>query len=324
MGSEKDPAARLHGQEISTEDELHTVEISDPSAIHSAIPERHTAYLIELTGSNVGEMHKITGDVVVIGRTSAAGVRVFDEGASRRHAALRLNSRGEMTIKDLESRNGTYVNGKRIDMCTLQDGDKIQVGNTTILKFTYHDDLEESFQRQMYESALRDGLTRAFNKKYFLDRLEVELRFAQRHGTELSLIIIDVDHFKLVNDTYGHLAGDEILSGLAERVQKIIRHEDTFARYGGEEFAVICRGITAEGTTAFAERIRRAVSERPFVFEGESISVTASVGVSLFPDESIGEPRELIEIADRALYVAKRSGRNQVVVGPVPDDTPPA
>src|SRR5581483_6850222 len=149
---------------------------------------------------------------------------------------------GEVTIEDLKSANGTVVNGEPVGAtAALKDGDKIRLGSTTILKFTYHDHLDESFQQQMYDAALRDALTKAFNKKYFLDRLETELAYAKRHAAHLSLLMIDIDHFKQVNDTYGHLAGDFVLSRIARIALGTVRTEDVFARYGGEEFGVICR-----------------------------------------------------------------------------------
>src|SRR5690606_26447697 len=125
--------------------------------------------------------------------------------------------------------NGTFVNGQQVEAQLLKDGDKIQVGTTTILKFSYHDDLEEQFQRKMYEGALRDGLTKAFNKKYFEDRLQSEVAFALRHGTALSLIMLDLDLFKRINDTYGHLAGDYVLTTFSSSVISTIRKEDVFA-----------------------------------------------------------------------------------------------
>jgi diguanylate cyclase (GGDEF)-like protein len=273
--------------------------------------ERDRAYLIVLAGSNVGEMFKISSGEVTIGRGQGVDIQILDEGISRKHAQIRLVN-GEMTIEDLESRNGTFANGQKIARHVLRDGDKIQVGSTTILKFTYHDNLDETFQRQMYESALRDGLTKAFNKKYFLDRLESEFRFAKRHRVPLSLILFDIDHFKKINDANGHVAGDQVLTMLARRVQETIRSEDVFARYGGEEFAVICRAIEVGNAVTFAERIRAAIEGSRFQFETSLIPVTVSLGVSGLPHNEAPEPQALISAADEALYSAKRGGRNRV------------
>ena len=279
--------------------------------------DRDRAYLIVLAGASVGEMYKITAESTVIGRGQQADIQVIDEGISRRHAEIKHEGEN-ILIRDLGSTNGTYCNGEKITEYQLSDGDKIQVGSTTILKFTFHDSLDESFQRQMYESALRDGLTKIFNKKYFQDRLESEFAYAVRHRTPLSLVMFDIDHFKRINDTHGHLAGDYALSTLSKVVSDTIRQEDVFARYGGEEFAVICRGIDLGGALAFGERIRRCVDAQAFVYNGVDIKVTVSVGVAAVPEVGMKEPQELIGAADDALYQAKRQGRNRVISGNTP------
>jgi two-component system cell cycle response regulator len=274
--------------------------------------DRDRAYLIVLAGASVGEMYKIAKESTVIGRGNQADIHVVDDGISRRHAEI-VHTGDEMLVRDLGSTNGTFCNGERVTEQTLQDGDKIQIGSTTILKFTFHDSLDESFQRQMYESALRDGLTKIFNKKYFLDRLESEFAYAVRHKTPLSLVMFDIDHFKKINDTHGHLAGDYALLTLADVVTGTIRQEDVFARYGGEEFAVICRGVDLLGAAAFGERIRRMVSAQLFLYLETELRITVSVGVAAVTDVGMREPAELIAAADEALYHAKRNGRNQVI-----------
>ena len=217
-----------------------------------------------------------------------------------------------MIVEDLSSTNGTFCNGIRIDRRELSDGDKIMVGSTTILKFTYHDNLDEVFQRQMYESSLRDGLTRAFNKKYFTDRLESEFTFAIRHTSPLALVMFDIDHFKKVNDTYGHPAGDAILTDLSALMMISLRTEDIFARYGGEEFAVICRGSDLAQAQVIGERLRRAAEGRQFTFQDKVIPVTISVGVAALPDPNIKDASAFVVAADGALYRSKQGGRNRV------------
>jgi diguanylate cyclase (GGDEF)-like protein len=278
-------------------------------------PERDRAYLIVLAGTNVGEMFKISHAECVVGRGQSADLQLLDEGISRRHCRIFVDG-GEMIVEDLESRNGTFANGHKVSRHVLRDGDKIQVGSTTILKFTYHDHLDESFQRQMYESALRDGLTKAFNKKYFLDRMESEFRFAKRHRVPLSIIMFDIDHFTKINDSSGHLAGDQVLSSLARKVQETIRTEDVFARYGGEEFAVICRAIEVPSAFTFAERLRRTIELSEFRYQASLIPVTVSLGVAGVPHVDVNEAAALIAAADEALYKAKKAGRNRVHVAP--------
>jgi two-component system, cell cycle response regulator len=274
---------------------------------------RDRAYLIVLAGSNVGEMYRLEGAETVIGRASNATIRLNDDGISRRHARL-IQLAEEVILEDLKSANGTLVNGEAIAQRSLQDGDKIRLGSTTILKFTYHDHLDESFQQQMYEAALRDGLTKAYNKKYFLDRLETEIAYARRHRADLSLVMFDVDRFKQLNDTWGHLAGDGVLTKLAKLAMGTVRTEDIFARYGGEEFGVICRAVKLANAAILAERLRSLVEHTAFEHEGNRLPVTISVGVAAHPDLAVETATELIAAADEALYEAKRSGRNRVVL----------
>src|SRR3982750_999081 len=244
--------------------------------------KRDRAYLVVPAGASVGEMYKVEGDKVVIGRGQKAQIRLFDDGISREHAQIVIEG-NQIILQDLGSTNGTFCNGLKVDKRELVDGDKILVGSTTILKFTYHDNLDEMFQRQMYESALRDGLTKAFNKKYFTDRLESEFTFATRHASSLALVLFDIDHFKKVNDTHGHQAGDHVLFEISSLLSSALRAEDVFARYGGEEFAVICRGSDETQAQVVGERMRKAVEGHRFVYEGTVIPVTISVGVAVLP-----------------------------------------
>lgn len=276
--------------------------------------KRDRPYLIVLAGPNVGEMYPVEGPESFVGRGTNATIQLRDDSISRRHVRISILGK-EVRVEDLNSANGTIVNGERVTSAPLRDGDKIQLGATTILKFTYHDKLEEDFQRQMYDAALRDPLTKIFNKKHLLDRLTIELAFAHRHETPLALVMIDIDHFKNVNDTYGHLVGDQVLRQLAETVQPVLRAEDMFARYGGEEFAIVCRGTTPSDAGVVAERVRATVERTAFAHQGRAIPVTVSLGVAGYPDVAANDVAAFIRAADEALYGAKRSGRNRVVIG---------
>jgi diguanylate cyclase (GGDEF)-like protein len=236
-----------------------------------------------------------------------------DEGISRFHCRIKSDG-DQLVVEDLQSRNGTFLNGERVVTRGLEDGDKIQLGRTTVLKFTFHDQLEESFQRKMFDSALRDGLTRAYNKRYFLDRLHGEMRFALRHRSPLALLLFDLDHFKAVNDTHGHLAGDRILAEFAGYIMDSIRNEDVFARYGGEEFAILSRLLGSSDAMKFADRLRRGVEALRIEHGDLIVPVTTSVGVACLPDLTVETGSEMLVAADRALYQAKALGRNQVVV----------
>lgn len=295
-------------------DEGEATRITSLKSLESELRARRqqlAAYLVVLQGTNVGEMHKIDGPELVIGRAVSAAVRLNDDGISRRHCRV-LSIGGQIIIEDLGSANGTLVNGEMIQHQALKEGDKIRLGATTMLKFTYQDKLDESFQQQMIDAALRDGLTRAYNKKFFQDRLETEFAYAKRHRTMLSLVMYDVDYFKRVNDTYGHLAGDAVLVHLSRITQSMIRTEDILARYGGEEFAVICRGTPLLNAGVLGERLRTRVELENFDYQGTRLPVTISVGVAALPEANVATSSELVRDADSALYEAKRSGRNRV------------
>jgi two-component system cell cycle response regulator len=132
------------------------------------------AYLIVIAGNAVGEMYQLRKDEVIIGRDSECDIQIRDVGISRRHSKIYMSRAGEIYIEDMGSTNGTYINGEQIVKKPLNDGDRVQLGRTTILKFSLSDSLEESFQKKMYESAVRDGLTRAYNRQYFDERLASE------------------------------------------------------------------------------------------------------------------------------------------------------
>jgi two-component system cell cycle response regulator len=284
--------------------------------------KRNLAYLVVLAGVSAGEMFKITSDKTVIGRAPNVTLRLTDDGVSREHCQLVIEG-GRVVLHDLGSTNGTFCNGVRTDRRELVDGDKIMVGSTTILKFTYHDYLDEVFQRQMYESALRDGLTKVFNRRYFTDHLEKEFAYALRHSTPLALIFIDIDHFKEVNDTHGHAAGDYVLSELSAMLSTLLRTEDVLARFGGEEFTILCRGTDLAGVKIVAERLRASVERRRFEFSGTRVPVTISVGVIAIPDPSVIDDAAFLAGADKAMYEAKRSGRNRVCVRAQDDEITP-
>ena len=273
-----------------------------------------SAYLVVISGPSFGEMYKLKGERSTLGRGDRTDIRVLDDGVSREHAAIEREN-GKMVLVDLGSTNGTFCNGGRVTRHDLTDGDKVSIGATTILRFTYQDQVDEHYQKKLFESALRDGLTSTFNRRYFVDRLHTEIRFAVRHEKSLALLFVDIDHFKKINDTHGHLAGDAVLAAVARVMTETIRAEDVLARYGGEEFAVICREIDLEGARILGERLRVAVEEERFEHDGKVVPVTVSVGAAV--ESKVDDAQAFIAAADAAMYDAKRSGRNRVCMAKV-------
>lgn len=279
--------------------------------------KKRDACLLVMAGATIGAMHKLPnrGDVT-IGRANDADIRIGDDDISRNHARISVRRSGQVTITDLVSTNGTYVNGAKILEQTLNDGDKIQLGPRLLLKFQYQDAVEEEFQRKLFESAVKDGLTGIYNKKYFLDRIDTDIAYAKRHHTPLALLLFDIDHFKTINDTFGHSAGDHVLKQLTTIVKRTVRTEDLFARFGGEEFVVLMRDVDEKEAMALAERLRGRVEQTAFEYGGKRIAVTISIGVGIMqmdPKPSMQSSAELVNFADRCLYQAKRGGRNRVV-----------
>lgn len=285
----------------------------EPDAVERIRGGKKRAFVVVLSGDRMGEMFPLKDDRTTIGRGLQTDVRINDEGISRTHAVVEMEN-GDYLLSDAGSTNGTFANGNKVDRYKLQEGDKIQIGASSVLKFTYHDDLDEDFQRTLYESALRDRLTGVFNRGYFGNRLESDVAFALRHGKPLALVIFDVDDFKQINDEHGHPVGDQVLSALAHRVLGTTRSEDIFARYGGEEFALICRDVDAIRAGKAAFRIKETVAGKPFEVGGKSLHVTVSVGVADLAMLVEPKAEALVEAADAALYVAKRGGKNRVEI----------
>jgi diguanylate cyclase (GGDEF)-like protein len=275
--------------------------------------ESRSACFVVIAGKRTGAMYKLDKGEVLIGRGKEASIRIDDEGVSRLHSKIVRHPEGIVAIVDLKSTNGTFCNGERIDTHVLQDGDRIQIGMTTIIKFSLQDSLEEDFQRHQYESATRDPLTNCYNKSYFLERLPSEFAFAKRHDKPVSLAMMDIDRFKKINDSHGHLAGDFVLRKIGSMLQERLRADDFLARYGGEEFALIMRESPKQNALQTAERIRKLIETTPFKHEGKRIAVTISIGVATWPAEHIDSGQDLVKAADANLYAAKRRGRNKVV-----------
>lgn len=270
------------------------------------------AYILFLTGPLVGKLLMLENGESVIGRGKECTILVNDNRVSRQHVSIAVKG-DKAVLRDMGSTNGTFVNGRRVEEKTLKSGDKIQISSATIFKYALQDRTENVFHKELYKMAVMDTVTNIYNKRYFLERLKEEFSHAKRGKKPLTLVMIDIDFFKKVNDTYGHLAGDMVLHQVAARLQGMIRTEDLLARYGGEEFAVLLRGANEEKALALAERMRRRLDEEPIKFEGQDIAVTISLGLAtLTPESDIADGKALIAASDECLYASKQNGRNRV------------
>ncbi len=274
-------------------------------------PTEREAYILFMSGPLQGKLHCLAKEKTVIGRDDSADIQIKDIRISRQHFQINFKD-GIAVLEDLGSTNGTYVNGERIKSHTLTDGDKIQIPGSVVIKFAYGDKGEQMFHEEFYHMANFDAVTGAASRHYFMKRLDEEFSYAKRTKIPLSLLMIDIDFFKKINDNYGHLAGDLALNHTAKQIKKTIRYEDILGRYGGEEFAVILRGIDTQGAFQLAERIRFTIEQNPMKFEDQNISITVSIGVSTMTEEKFNTLKEFIDAADKCLYNAKQSGRNRV------------
>ncbi len=267
--------------------------------------------LVQIHGPDLGKKYVLDQDELTIGRDDQNHVVVDLDNVSRRHAMV-LHARGAYSVKDLNSTNGTYLNDHEVAGITpLKSGDLLKVGGA-IFKFLSGSDIETLYHEEIYQLTISDGLTQIFNKRYFLEFLEREMGRCVRYGRALSLIMFDIDHFKKINDTNGHLAGDYVLRELANVLRPRIRREECFARYGGEEFAVVQPEAGPDNAQKFAEKIRGIIERHPFAFEGKQMSVTISLGLAdLTP--GMADPLQFIKLADENLYRAKKAGRNRWV-----------
>lgn len=267
------------------------------------------ACLVVIYGDDLGRRIPIGAGQIIIGRSSKCDVQIDQESVSRNHARIRSDGKGYW-VRDLGSTNGTYVNDELVDERELRDGDQVKVGRT-IFKFMSGNNVEASYHEEIYRLMTVDGLTEVHNKRYFNDVLERELSRCRRYQRVFSIVLFDIDFFKKINDTYGHLAGDAVLRQLGAVVRSKSRRDDVVARVGGEEFGVVLPEIDRAGALAFAEKLRKAVEKTAFKFEETIIPLTVSLGVATIA-ETDEDPLEIVKRADQFLYDAKRSGRNQV------------
>ena len=280
-----------------------------PAAPAAEMAQKACLVLIYPAGAELGKRYEMQcGDEVTIGRGADCRIQVDRDSVSRRHASVTFTPEG-WQVADLGSTNGSYVNDAPISTCRLQDGDLVKIGNA-IFKFLVGGNVESSYHEEIYRMTICDGLTAVHNKRYLTETLEKELLRSARHGRPLSLLMLDIDHFKQVNDKCGHLTGDYVLREMARRISTRVRKDEVFARYGGEEFALILPETGREQAIKVAEDVRKLVAADPFEFEADKLQITISIGVGTTSEELSVDA--FIRIADDNLYKAKRSGRNRV------------
>jgi len=271
-------------------------------------------YLIQISGRETGQMYNLSGKTIRIGRDATCQILLDDPHVSRVHAEIVWRNGTEIMIKDMGSTNGIFVNGKKVAEQPLLDGDKILIGTRLYFKFCYQDAVDQNYQQNLFRAANIDGLTQLYNKKYFIDVLSKEFSFSKRNEQPLSLMMMDIDHFKKVNDTYGHMAGDLVLKSVGQYLHKHLRLENIAARYGGEEFAVILRNVNADMAMIIGERLRKSIENEKMSYRGKMISVTVSIGIATVDGNNFETIEDLIRSADELLYEAKEGGRNRIVL----------
>ena len=271
------------------------------------------AILTCLDGPKRGRVFWLRRGLNLIGRAGSASVQLNAPGISRRHAKI-VEHDGSYTLTDLGSTNGTVCSGQVVTgPIELQHGNQIVLGANTVLRFSVIDALDIQVTEKLFDEATRDPLTAAHNRRYFDDRMDSEWPWARRHERPCALLMLDLDHFKALNDRYGHAAGDAVLCEFTHRLRAALRKEDLLARVGGEEFAILCRDTPSSQARSLAERLRQAVGDRDFEWKDKRLSVTVCIGVATSLEASVASANDLVAIADRRMYQAKRAGRNRVV-----------
>ena len=264
--------------------------------------------LIVVSGMMLGLQIELKDEVITIGRASECALSLQHPSVSRHHCEISREG-NRYFIEDLGSTNRTYLNGKPIRREELHDGDQISVGNNAI-KFFTGQSLEAKYHDELIDLAIYDSLTGFFNRRHFRSLLDEEIDRAK--GTvPISLLMMDLDHFKDINDRFGHLVGDQVLTSAAQIMRSNAPAETPFGRLGGEEFALLLHGKNLDEAIAMAESLRLAIETKPIETRDQRLPITISIGVAQTGD-ALKTGAELISCADDRLYRAKEAGRNRV------------
>lgn len=295
-------------------DDNATLVITDIKAALAAADkeaEHKPACLLVVGGELNGTIFDLEDGETIVGRNPDCTIPLEFQGISRKHFKVVVNL-DTSTVSDMGSSNGTFVNNKKIEgEVQLQKADMVKIGSIA-LKFLPKGDTERLTYDKLQEDANTDGLTKCYNKMYFNNKLDLEVKKSKVTGQPLSLIIFDLDHFKHLNDNYGHDAGDYVLKEKAQLLRDNgIRKGDVFARYGGEEFVVLLPNTNLKQAFEIAERLRKLVETHEFIYDGKRLPVAASIGVADYR-QGVNTGTDLFKRADQAVYKSKEGGRNQV------------
>lgn len=265
--------------------------------------------LVVMHGSLLGMTYAIRDEVIAIGRTANLDIPIDDENVSRRHAEITFDG-SSVKIKDLDSTNGTFVNSQRITDTILHDGDLILIGRV-LFKFIRSSSIENRFFDQMYALATTDFLTGIFNRQHIISRLESEFARSRRYNRPLSVLLYDIDHFKHVNDSFGHLAGDQLLMESSRLIGKSVRNQDYYGRFGGDEFMIICPETDLNNTVLLAQRLVQVLAKWSYSYQSRKLDFNISIGLAALSDE-MRSAVDLIAKADTLMYRSKQRGRNHI------------
>ena len=274
---------------------------------------RSEACLVIVLGKPLGKRFALNRKTVVIGRGSECEIPMLDSSLSRAHAELLKKEGGRFYLSDLNSTNGTYLNDQKLTpgkAIEVKNGDLLKMGNI-IFKFIGRGKIDNVFHKDILYLASRDDLTGTLNRVSLRSCLEEGFQKARMSRKPLSVIVLDLDHFKSVNDTYGHAAGDFVLKETVKVAQSVIRGDDFIGRFGGDEFMVVLWDTSPTNACIIAERIRSKIEKHGFTYEGKRIPITVSLGVCSL-DDSMQSMDDFFKRADGAQYSAKKNGGNQV------------
>jgi diguanylate cyclase (GGDEF)-like protein len=285
-----------------------------PKAIGQAL----RGYLTVIVGEHPGRMFDLEAESMVVGRGAECDIRLDSDGVSRKHAWIRRTGGDSYFIEDLKSTNGTWIDGTNVHATQLRSGARIRVGTDVIVRFNLFDEAEADLQQRLYESRTHDTLTGAYNRRTFDQSLANEVSQASRLATPLTLVLLQIDDMKAVNEYYTQAGGDAMLRDLAQRIRTAARTEDMVARTAQDQFGLISRGVSSEEASELAQKLRATVEELEVLFQSGDFSiciqsVTASVSVAGLTEAEAATAETFFKLGASRLQQAKEAGGNRVV-----------